>query len=147
MFLRLLRCFTSAGSRSDAKSERLRFTQSDCSIRTSPDQRLLHTSPKLIAATPRPSSPHNAKASTIRPYITTFFFFPHTTKWRVGLFSSHFSASAFLCWWQTSTIATCYVRGCEYHSGEKTTYVLGFFRNDIPCSDILLSEHCFCFNT
>ena len=36
-------------------------------IRTPPDQRLLGTSPKLIAAAPRPSSPHRTKASTIRP--------------------------------------------------------------------------------
>lgn len=37
-------------------------------IRRSSDQRLLHTSPKLIAATPRPSSPFGAKASAIHPY-------------------------------------------------------------------------------
>jgi len=36
-------------------------------IRTSPDQRLLGTSPKRIAAKLRPSSPFEAKASTIRP--------------------------------------------------------------------------------
>jgi hypothetical protein len=38
-------------------------------IRKFPDQRLLGTSPKHIAATPRPSSPITAKASTIRPYL------------------------------------------------------------------------------
>ena len=37
-------------------------------IRKSPDRRLLGTSPKLIAATPRPSSPSSAKASTICSY-------------------------------------------------------------------------------
>lgn len=37
-------------------------------IRKSSGQRLLGTSPKLIAATPRPSSPLRVKASTIRPY-------------------------------------------------------------------------------
>ena len=36
-------------------------------ILTSPDQRLLGTSPKRIAAKLRPSSPFEAKASTIRP--------------------------------------------------------------------------------
>ena len=34
-------------------------------IRKSPDQRLLATSPRLIADTPRPSSPQSPKASTI----------------------------------------------------------------------------------
>ena len=38
-------------------------------IRKSPDQRLLGTSPKLIAATPRPSSPLRVKASTVRPWF------------------------------------------------------------------------------
>jgi hypothetical protein len=36
-------------------------------IRKSPVQRLLDTSPRLIAVTPRPSSPPTPKASTIRP--------------------------------------------------------------------------------
>ena len=36
-------------------------------IRASPDQRLLSTSPGLIAATPRPSSASPVKASTLRP--------------------------------------------------------------------------------
>jgi len=35
-------------------------------IRKSPDQRLLATSPKLIAGTPRPSSHQYPKASAIR---------------------------------------------------------------------------------
>jgi hypothetical protein len=38
-------------------------------IRKSPGQRLLSTSPKLIAATLRPSSPIGVKASTIRPWF------------------------------------------------------------------------------
>ena len=37
-------------------------------IRKSPDQRLLDTYPRLIAATPRPSSPQSPEASTICPY-------------------------------------------------------------------------------
>ena len=44
-----------------------RFTRRGFPIRTSSDQRLLGTSPKRIAATPRPSSLFLAKASTIRP--------------------------------------------------------------------------------
>jgi len=42
--------------------------QSGFPIRTPPDQRLLATSPKFIAGTPRPSSLLKTKASTIRPY-------------------------------------------------------------------------------
>ena len=48
----------------------LRFTQWGFPIRTSPDHRSLSTYPRLIAATPRPSSPFGVKASTIRPYLT-----------------------------------------------------------------------------
>lgn len=36
-------------------------------IRKSPDQRLLDGSPRLIAATPRPSSPIGTKTSTTDP--------------------------------------------------------------------------------
>ena len=46
----------------------LTFSQRGFPIRTSPDRRLLHTSPKLIAATSRPSSLLCVKASAIRPY-------------------------------------------------------------------------------
>ena len=67
LFLRVLRCFTSPGSRLTFLMSRLRFTQSGFPIRKSPDQRLLNTSPKLIAVTPRPSSPPTPKASTICP--------------------------------------------------------------------------------
>ena len=49
------------------------FTAAGFPIRTSPDHRLLGTSPKLIAAMPRPSSPLRVKASTVCP----FFAFPH----------------------------------------------------------------------
>ena len=49
-------------------SEWPRLTRTGFPIRTSPDRRLLHTSPKLIAATSRPSSLLCVKASTIRPY-------------------------------------------------------------------------------
>lgn len=38
-------------------------------IREFPDQRLLHASPELFAATPRPSSPLTAKASTICSWV------------------------------------------------------------------------------
>ncbi len=68
IFLWVLRCFTSPGSLSTTWS-----TQSSncvsCLIRKSPDQRLLHTSPTLIAATLRPSSPLRAKASTIYSWV------------------------------------------------------------------------------
>ena len=67
-FLQVLRCFTSPGSLSASQS-----TQSSncvsCLIRKFSDQRLLHASPKLIAATPRPSSPLSVKASTIHPWV------------------------------------------------------------------------------
>ena len=45
------------------------FSAEGFPIRTSPDHRLLRTYPKSIAATPRPSSPFNAKASSIHPYV------------------------------------------------------------------------------
>ena len=67
LFLRVLRCFTSPGSRLIFLMSRPRFTRSGFPIRKSPDQRLLNTSPKLIAVTPRPSSPPTPKASTICP--------------------------------------------------------------------------------
>src|SRR3990167_4353141 len=58
-------------------------------IRKSPDQRLLGTSPKLIAAKLRPSSPFRVKASTICSLNfllgnlkTTFFFLIPTSKKR-----------------------------------------------------------------
>ena len=44
-----------------------RFALVGFPIRKSPDQRLLSTSPRLIAATSRPSSPPAPKASTICP--------------------------------------------------------------------------------
>src|SRR3989338_3497995 len=71
------------------KEELLSFTQSGFPIRTSPDQRLLGTSPKLIAAKLRPSSPFRVKASTICSLNfllgnlkTTFFFLIPTSKKR-----------------------------------------------------------------
>jgi len=45
------------------------FARRGFPIRKSPDHRLLSASPKLIAATPRPSSPSQVKASTICPYL------------------------------------------------------------------------------
>jgi len=59
-------CVKSALFRADSRTERSEVRLEDFSIRTSSDQRLLDTSPKLIAAMPRPSSPFEAKASTIR---------------------------------------------------------------------------------
>ena len=68
LFLRVLRCFTSPGSLSTAWSTEYSNSVSFL-IRKSSDQRLLHTSPKLIAATPRPSSPLTVKASTICSWV------------------------------------------------------------------------------
>ena len=70
LFLRLLKCFTSAGALPTFLPDQCRFGHWGFPIRTPPDQRLLATSPKFIAGTPRPSSPFKAKASTIRPYFT-----------------------------------------------------------------------------
>jgi len=53
--------------------EQLRFAQLGFPIRKSSDRRLLRTSPKHIVATPRPSSPFDVKASTIRPYDLPFY--------------------------------------------------------------------------
>ena len=47
-------------------------------IRKSSDQRLVATSPRLIAGTPRPSSPQPPKASTIR---LSGDLAPHTKFW------------------------------------------------------------------
>ena len=46
-------------------ASRLFHQQTGYPIRRSPDQRLLNISPRLIAVTPRPSSPPTPKASTI----------------------------------------------------------------------------------
>ena len=72
LFLCLLRCFTSAGSRPMRFWRRaIRFIIGlGFPIRKSPDQRLLVTYPELIADTPRPSSPQSPKASTICPYLS-----------------------------------------------------------------------------
>jgi len=69
IFLRLMRCFTSAGALSESSSEQSSFAQLGFPIRKFPDHRLLHTSPRHIAVTPRPSSLFDVKASTIRPYF------------------------------------------------------------------------------
>src|SRR3989338_4690452 len=58
-FLQVLRCFTSLGSL-PTKSDTRSSNHVSCLIRRFPDQRLLHASPELIAATPRPSSPLSA---------------------------------------------------------------------------------------
>lgn len=69
LFLSLLRCFSSGGMRHPCLARRpVRFTHRGYPIRKSSDHGLLNASPKLIAATPRPSSLSCAKASTIRPY-------------------------------------------------------------------------------
>ena len=67
LFLRLLRCFTSAGSPPRLTAGQCRFATFRYRIRKSPDQRLLGTSPRLIAAAPRPSSPQYPKAFSICP--------------------------------------------------------------------------------
>ena len=68
LFLRLLRCFTSPSSPSDQDRSDPDLSGSGYPIWKSPVQRLLSASPRLIAATPRPSSPQHPKASTIHPY-------------------------------------------------------------------------------
>ena len=67
IFLRVLKCFTSPGARPSITLRTICLRKLSFLIRKSPDQRLLVTSPKLIADKPRPSSPFRAKASTIRP--------------------------------------------------------------------------------
>ncbi len=64
LFLLVLKCFTSQGMLLTS-SVRFYSKVEGFPIRRSPDQRLLGTSPKLIAATLRPSSLFRAKASTI----------------------------------------------------------------------------------
>ena len=90
LFLWLLRCFTSPGTppRSARKFRHIDisifrylrakhgspwFARRGCPIRSSPDQSPLDGSPKLIAVTPRPSSPLNVKASSIRPCLMSNF--------------------------------------------------------------------------
>ena len=65
----VLRCFTSHGLLRALLHNPKDFSLVSFLIRTSPDRRLLGTSPKRIAATLRPSSPLLAKASTIRSWI------------------------------------------------------------------------------
>ena len=72
LFLRLLRCFTSASLLLDSTSRCPAFCGTGFPIRTSPDHRLLRTYPRRIAATLRPSSLHGAKASAIHPYAFLF---------------------------------------------------------------------------
>ena len=68
LFLWVLRCFTSPGMPSRHSTGLIRFiSELGFPIRKSPDQRLLDTSPRLIAVTPRPSSPQSPEASTICP--------------------------------------------------------------------------------
>src|SRR3989344_6609786 len=68
LFLLVLRCFTSQGSllAPSYGTDILHFCKMSFLIRKPSDQRLLDTSPTLIAAKPRPSSPFETKASTIR---------------------------------------------------------------------------------
>ena len=61
LFLRLLKCFTSAGLLSDLHRSHVTFATRGFPIRISPDQRLLDTSPKHFAVTPRPSSPTQSR--------------------------------------------------------------------------------------
>ena len=57
LFLQVLRCFTSLGLLPTLLRDHRDFALWSFLIRTSPDRRLLGTSPTHIAATPRPSSP------------------------------------------------------------------------------------------
>lgn len=70
LFHWVLGCFTSPGAlhRQRYRRQSCRVATRGFPIRTSSDHRLLRTSPKLFAATQRPSSPFGAKASTIHPY-------------------------------------------------------------------------------
>ena len=64
----LTEMFHFSGFASRQKAEMFRFIiGTGFPIRRSPDHRLLSTSPGLIAATPRPSSPPSPEASTICP--------------------------------------------------------------------------------
>lgn len=119
LFLWLLRCFTSPGSLSALQSLWYSNHRS-CLIRKSPDQRLLRTSPKHIAAMPRPSSPLRAKASTIRPYVHWEHKKPSLKIWRLKLIL--FSTSI------TATYTSNYLRKIIYfvsvhraYSDEKTS--------------------------
>ena len=70
LFLRLLRCFTSAGSRRQAYGfslGRLRITGAGFPHSEIPGSERACRSPGLIAVMPRPSSPHVAKASACCP--------------------------------------------------------------------------------
>ena len=58
LFLRLLKCFTSAGSLLDLHRDNSILIKLSFLIGKSSDQRPLTASPKLIAGTPRPSSPY-----------------------------------------------------------------------------------------
>ena len=86
IFLWVLKCFTSPGTppRSARKFRYVNistfrylrakhgspwFARRGFPIRSSSDQSPLDGSPKLIAVTPRPSSPLNVKASSIRPLV------------------------------------------------------------------------------
>ena len=69
IFLWLLRCFTSPGLLPTLLSGNAIWLALRFRIRKSPDQSPLDGSPKHIVVTPRPSSPFDVKASSIRPYI------------------------------------------------------------------------------
>ena len=56
------------------ESEQCKFFALGYPVRKSSAHRLLGTSPRLIAATPRPSSPFDVKASSIRPYFDSLKF-------------------------------------------------------------------------
>ena len=87
LFLRLLRCFTSAGFAFHTlcvqSMEQSVLPRSGYPIRISPDHRLLAAS-EAFRGLPRPSSPVGTKAFTVRPYllhhIASCYHFHNTTK-------------------------------------------------------------------
>ena len=89
IFHQVLRCFTSLGILLHLNVGHDLLRSRGFPIQRSTDQRLLGTSPKLIAAKLRPSSPFRVKASTICSLNfllgnlkTTFFFLIPTSKKR-----------------------------------------------------------------
>src|SRR3989344_6997712 len=70
LFLVVLRCFTSHGLLPVLLQGDRNFFLTGFPIRTSPDQRLLGTSPKRIAAKSRPSSPSSSQGIHRTPLVS-----------------------------------------------------------------------------
>lgn len=125
-FLQLLRCFTSPGSLFTSWSTWY-LNHVSCLIRRSRDQRLLHTSPSLIAATPRPSSPLSVKASTIHPWVLL------GTQKTINRNSYFFSN-------MLTHIRECFIFWCDpICTDEKTSLRMNFWY-----ILLLLDDHTFC---